>query len=205
MTAHTDRRHLQISTTELTVGDLLAFAEDAATVVDAGHPVTVTHRTGLFTPPERIVVDLATRDSRDVILTASQPAPIPVDDEHPDLDPDVPVVDQTRCVSTVTPVLTHGKTGQILTRRAQLDQLPAGSIVVPTWLGDRTDAGLNTCTKFSYKWLRAIDDPAGDGVFPLGALNAAGRPDLHDDDDTRTPVDGNPLGVLVVYDPRDQL
>ncbi|QPO17064.1 hypothetical protein SEA_DEXDERT_68 [Gordonia phage Dexdert] len=127
------------------------------------------------------------------------------DDEHPDLDPDVPVVDQTRCVSTVTPVLTHGKTGQILTRRAQLDQLPAGSIVVPTWLGDRTDAGLNTCTKFSDKWLRAIDDPAGDGVFPLGAIDAAGLPDLHDDDDTRTPVDGNPLGVLVVYDPRDQL
>ena len=200
MTAHTDRRHLQISTTELTVGDLLAFAEDAATVVDAGHPVTVTHRTGLFTPPDRIVVDLDTRDSRDVILTASQPAPIPVDDEHPDLDPDVPVVDQTRCK-----VLTHGKTGQILTRRAQLDGLPAGSIVVPTWLGDRTDAGLNTCTRFSDKWLRAIDDPAGDGVFPLGAIDAAGRPDLHDDDDTRTPVDGNPLGVLVVYDPRDQL
>lgn len=92
MTAHTDRRHLQISTTELTVGDLLAFAVAATTVVDAGHPVTVTHRTGLFTPPERIVVDLATRDSRDVILAASQPAPILVDDEHPDLDPEVPAV-----------------------------------------------------------------------------------------------------------------
>lgn len=122
MTAHTDRRHLQISTTELTVGDLLAFAEDAATVVDADHPVTVTHRTGLFGPPERIAVDLDTRDSRDVILTASQPAPIPVDDEHPDLDPEVPAVDSTRCDCTVTPVVD---TDPLPLFVHLVDQLPA--------------------------------------------------------------------------------
>ncbi|AKI28715.1 hypothetical protein GTE6_73 [Gordonia phage GTE6] len=199
MTEHTDTRRLQIPTSNMTAADLVAFADDVREAVDGSTPVKVTHRAGIFTPPETILVEIPTAESCDL------PEIIDRDDEHPDLDPDVPVVDPTRCKSTVEPVLTHGKTGQILTRRAQLDQLPAGSIVVPTWLGDRTDAGLNTCTRFSDKWLRAIDDPAGDGVFPLGSIDAAGRPDLNDDDETGKPVDGNPLGVLVVYDPRDQL
>lgn len=199
MTEHTDTRRLQIPTSNMTAADLVAFADDVREAVDGSTPVKVTHRAGIFTPPETILVEIPTADSCDL------PEIIDRDDEHPDLDPDVPVVDQTRCVSTVTPVLTHGKTGQILTRRAQLDQLPAGSIVVPTWLGDRTDAGLNTCTKFSDKWLRAIDDPAGPGVYPLGALGTNGRPTPDDADPENQPVDGNPLGVLVVYDPRDQL
>ena len=112
----------------------------------------------------------------------------------------------TRRLQIPTPAIpTSGKTGQIITRRAQLDQLPVGSIVVPTWIGNRTDAGLSTCTKFSDKWLRAIDDPAGPGVYPLGVLGANGRPTPDDADPENQPVDGNPLGVLVVYDPRDQL
>lgn len=100
---------------------------------------------------------------------------------------------------------TGGRTGQVITNRAELDRMPAGSVVVPTWIGDRTDAGLNACTRFSDRWLRAIDGPTDAGVFPLGALSIDGRADIHDDDETRQGLDRNPLGVLVVYDPRDHL
>lgn len=103
------------------------------------------------------------------------------------------------------PRATGGRTGELITLRADLDRLPAGSVVVPTWLGDRGEAGLNTCTRFSDKWLRAIDDPAGPGVQPLGSINLDGHHDVHDDDQTGHHVINNPLGVIVVYDPRDQL
>ena len=84
--------------------------------------------------------------------------------------------------------------------------------------GDRTSAGLNACTKFfddkgtpAGKWFRAIDDPAEcvSGVYPLGARDYRDdiRLDVEYGPDTEPPVplDRNGLGVLVVYDPRDQL
>ena len=115
-------------------------------------------------------------------------------------------------------ITTNGKTGQTITERAELDRLPMGSVVVPLWIGDRTSAGLNACTKFfddkgtpAGKWFRAIDDPTEcvSGVYPLGARDYRDdiRLDVEYGPDTEPPVplDRNGLGVLVVYDPRDQL
>lgn len=101
------------------------------------------------------------------------------------------------------PRATGGRTGELITVRADLDRLPAGSVVVPTWIEPRGSAGLNACTRFSDKWLRAIDDPAGPGVYPLGAVDPLGDYQIEREDGY--PLDRNGLGVVVVYDPRDQL
>ena len=90
MTAHTDRRRLQISTTGMTAADLVGFADAVREAVDGSTPVTVTHRAGLFGPPETILVEIPTLESAD--LGEGWPV-IERDDEHPDLDPEVPVVD----------------------------------------------------------------------------------------------------------------
>lgn len=90
MTDHTDRRSLTIRTTDMTVADLAAFVDAVRRAVPGTTPVTVTHRNGLFAPPETILVEIPTLESAD--LGEGWPV-IERDDEHPDLDPDVPVVD----------------------------------------------------------------------------------------------------------------
>ncbi|QDH93226.1 hypothetical protein SEA_ZIPP_73 [Gordonia phage Zipp] len=88
---------------------------------------------------------------------------------------------------TITPpkrIPTHGRTGAIIDDLAELDRLPAGTVVVPLWMADRVQTGQTACVRYSDGWYTTLMQSP---VFPLGG-----------------PSDHR-HGVRVVYDPRDEL
>lgn len=67
MTEHTETRRYTLPTAEMTFGDLLNLVADLATAgVPSENRVRVTHRSGLFSPPESLIVEVPVDDLIDL-------------------------------------------------------------------------------------------------------------------------------------------